>query len=801
MDQRKIGSFIAARRKDNGLTQSQLAEKLGITDKAVSKWETGKSMPDLSLFVPLCDLLQITLNELLSGEFIADENLREKSDQILLEIVTNWLGQDQRKIKTVSGTPTVLKLKNVKKVYETESSSTVAVNDVSFEIAKGSFVGIMGASGSGKTTLLNLIATIDKAASGQIEIDGQDITLLSENDLASFRRDHLGFVFQEYNLLDTLTVYENIALALTIKQVPKETIKRTIVDLAKKLDISDILDKFPYEISGGQRQRCACVRAIAAKPVLILADEPTGALDSRSAKQLLETFVLLSREYDATILMVTHDALSASYCDRILFMQDGEIKIFIDREQEGKQDFFARILDVIAQMAGVFMMYLKLALRNAKRSIFDYLMYIFTMVILTSIICISNCIANWGEMRAGFQTVSLPLLIVIIMTVLANYINTFIVRQRAKEFATYMLLGMEKEKLSLMFLFELSLIGMVCFLLGAVLGAGIYFAYFCVLLQDEGSKLAVGIIAKSILQTFGYFLIVEVLSIISIKRKVYKMQIIRLMQEKRRGRPMRADGKTFWGFMFGISFGSYVLLLSGISFMPKEVMSAAISVIAIPMLLCVFSFYKWVYAFLTSVRLARMNYLYQGSLLYRIAELTTGTGISAGINTVFSSCLIFSTGSFVFGMLLMHKDISVFKQNGQQWMGFLQIGICIIFMTIYFSTLSLLQLIDSKRQRKNIRLLFYMGKKRSELKLLLCTQILVTLFFPMMMFVVVLWTAIPFVNHKVNSVLPLSMHNLMLKTACGFMLCFIVLYLCYFCVTCLISMRISRKAPDRHPIQ
>lgn len=213
MDQKKIGGFIAARRKETGLTQSQLAEMLGITDKAVSKWETGKSMPDLSLFCPLCDLLHITLNELLAGEFIPDENLKEKSNQLLLEVVTSLLGEDRWENQTDSSASSVLKIKNIRKVYETESTVTEAVKDVSFEITKGRFVGIMGASGSGKTTLLNMIATIDKATSGQIEIDGHDIAGLSENDLASFRREHLGFVFQEYNLLDTLTVYENIALA------------------------------------------------------------------------------------------------------------------------------------------------------------------------------------------------------------------------------------------------------------------------------------------------------------------------------------------------------------------------------------------------------------------------------------------------------------------------------------------------------------------------------------------------------------------------------------------------------------
>ena len=251
---------------------------------------------------------------------------------------------DQKKI--------VLRINHVGKVYKTGGVSTAAVHDVSFEMAKGSFVGIMGASGSGKTTLLNLIAAIDRADRGQIEIDGQDISELSENELASFRRDHLGFVFQEYNLLDTLTVYENIALALTIKRMPRERIKRTVADLAERLDISDVLSKFPYEISGGQRQRCACVRAIAANPSLILADEPTGALDSRSAKRLLDTFVMLSQTYGAAVLMVTHDALSASCCDKILFMQDGTIQTSLERGQDGTHEFLIRILDTMAKMTG-----------------------------------------------------------------------------------------------------------------------------------------------------------------------------------------------------------------------------------------------------------------------------------------------------------------------------------------------------------------------------------------------------------------------------------------------------------------
>lgn len=353
MNQNKIGAFISERRKAKGWTQNQLAEKLGITDKAISKWETGRSMPDLSLFIPLCGLLEITLNELFAGECITDENIKEKADEVLMEVITNWLGNDKGKLKAEEITQkNVLEVQNISKIYETESNSVLAVNDVSFQIAQGRFVGIMGASGSGKTTLLNLIATIDKPTNGIIRIGGQNIVDIAEEDTANFRREHLGFVFQEYNLLETLTIYENIALALTVKETPKESIGQIIQSISEKLNISAVLDKFPYEVSGGQRQRCACARAIAVKPDIILADEPTGALDSHAAKQLLSVFVMLCKKYNATILMVTHDVMAASYCDRILFMQDGEIKATLNREQKNKQAFFADILKKIELIEG-----------------------------------------------------------------------------------------------------------------------------------------------------------------------------------------------------------------------------------------------------------------------------------------------------------------------------------------------------------------------------------------------------------------------------------------------------------------
>ena len=215
----------------------------------------------------------------------------------------------------------ILKIDKVEKYYGSRSSLTKAIDNISFEVDKGEFVAIMGASGSGKTTLLNCISTIDRVTSGHIYVDGEDITKLKGNKLNKFRREELGFIFQDFNLLDTLTAYENIALALSIQNVSASDIAKRIDKVAKELDIKDVLKKYPYQMSGGQKQRVASARAIITNPKLVLADEPTGALDSKSAKMLLERFTYLNKELMATILMVTHDAFTASYADRILFIK------------------------------------------------------------------------------------------------------------------------------------------------------------------------------------------------------------------------------------------------------------------------------------------------------------------------------------------------------------------------------------------------------------------------------------------------------------------------------------------------
>ena len=246
----------------------------------------------------------------------------------------------------------ILKLENVKKYYGSNSNITKAVNDLSLKVDEGEFVAIMGASGSGKTTLLNCISTIDEVTSGHIYVGNEDITELKEKELATFRRENLGFIFQDFNLLNTLTIAENISLALIINKEDVNKVDNKVTDIAKKLGISDILNKYPYEVSGGQKQRCACARALINKPKLILADEPTGALDSKSSRMLLETMDEMNEKLNATILMVTHDSFSASFCKRVLFLKDGKIFNEIRRGEKTRKKFFNEILDVLTLLGG-----------------------------------------------------------------------------------------------------------------------------------------------------------------------------------------------------------------------------------------------------------------------------------------------------------------------------------------------------------------------------------------------------------------------------------------------------------------
>ena len=246
----------------------------------------------------------------------------------------------------------LLKLQNVEKYYGNKSSLTKAVDDISFTVDKGEFTAIMGASGSGKTTLLNCISTIDRVTAGNIFLEDTDITKLKGKALNRFRREKLGFIFQDFNLMDTLTAYENIALALSIQKRSAKEIDKLVKNVAEQLGITDVLNKYPYQMSGGQKQRVASARAIVTNPKLVLADEPTGALDSKSAKMLLERFGYLNHEHDATIIMVTHDSFTASYASRVLFIKDGQVFNEINRGGDSRKQFFDKIIDVVTLLGG-----------------------------------------------------------------------------------------------------------------------------------------------------------------------------------------------------------------------------------------------------------------------------------------------------------------------------------------------------------------------------------------------------------------------------------------------------------------
>ena len=250
-----------------------------------------------------------------------------------------------------AGVP-VLEVNHVEKVYGSRNNVTRALADVSFAVDKGEFVGIMGASGSGKSTLLNCVSTIDTVTSGNVVINGADVTRMKHAKLTRFRREQLGFIFQDSNLLDTLTARENIALPLTIARVPaKETLAR-VEQVAQRLDIAGVLDKYPYQMSGGQQQRVAAARALVTDPAIILADEPTGALDSKNARLLLESIETMNRQYQATVLMATHDSFAASYTNRVLFIRDGRIFTELRRGDSPRREFFDRIMEVVAMMGG-----------------------------------------------------------------------------------------------------------------------------------------------------------------------------------------------------------------------------------------------------------------------------------------------------------------------------------------------------------------------------------------------------------------------------------------------------------------
>ena len=247
----------------------------------------------------------------------------------------------------------IVSTKSLTKIFGRKNNLVTGLDNINLDVFEGEFLGVMGPSGAGKTTLLNILATIDSQSSGDVIINDTNISTMNEDELCMFRRNNLGFVFQDYNLLDTLSVKENILLPLAVARMDIDVLENKVTDVSNKLNITNILDKYPLEISGGQKQRVATARALISNPSLILADEPTGALDSKSATDLLEIFKNLTLEDKATILMVTHDAFAASFCTRVVFIKDGKIFTEVVKGNSSRKYFYKKILDVLSALGGV----------------------------------------------------------------------------------------------------------------------------------------------------------------------------------------------------------------------------------------------------------------------------------------------------------------------------------------------------------------------------------------------------------------------------------------------------------------
>lgn len=427
------------------------------------------------------------------------------------------------------------------------------------------------------------------------------------------------------------------------------------------------------------------------------------------------------------------------------------------------------------------MMYFKLSVRNAKRSFTDYLLYIVTVTALSAVMEASDCITVMGE-SAGFQAVSFPLLIAMIQIILIGYINAFMLKQRAKEFANYLLLGMKKENLTNLFLCEMLLIGLFCFFTGTTIGFVLYGFW-----GPGGScprfRLSGALYGKSMLYTLVYFCIVETICALSLKHRLNKLQIRELMHEKNRSQTVKNKGNyKNWGLLFCISFLCLIGSVCGIAFLPEKDIVPLISTIAVPLLISVFAFYQWILGFLYERRKKQAIGLYQKDRLYLTAGITSNVRTAAVTNAVFCMCFLFSAGAFLTGMLMLQPEIRLFPTTIQQWMGGLQIGIYIVFTVIYFSILSLHQIIELRQDAQALRILHYIGKSSRQIKVLVIRQIAMKLLFPMAMALLLFFFCLPLLNLKMILVLPISMRNALFRFAGAFLLCTFFFCLCYFFV-------------------
>lgn len=439
------------------------------------------------------------------------------------------------------------------------------------------------------------------------------------------------------------------------------------------------------------------------------------------------------------------------------------------------------------------MMYFKLSIRNAKRSFANYLLYIVTMTALQTVMEISNCITIAGK-TAGFQAVSFPLLIAFIQIILAGYINVFLLKQRAKEFANYLLLGMKKRHLTDLFLCEILLIGFFCFLAGTAAGFAFY-SFFCFSVSFHGLKIDGFLYGKSLFCTFIYFGFVEMISALFLKYRLHRLQIRELMCEKNRSQNVRnKDNGQSWGILFWGSFVCLIGFVCGIVFLPEKDIVPLISFAAVPLLLSVFAFYQWIPRVLYALRKKQAAGLYQKDRLYITAAMTSNLQTTSITNAVFSICFLFSAASFMTGLLMLQPEIRLFDRRLQQWMGILQMGIYIVFTVIYFSILSLHQLIELKQNAMNIRVLHYLGKGSRQVNMLVVRQIAVKLLFPMLMALLLFFFCVPLLNRKMNEILPGTMHNALFQLTGRFWLCTSGFCLCFFFVIWFMGGRYSKPS-------
>lgn len=436
------------------------------------------------------------------------------------------------------------------------------------------------------------------------------------------------------------------------------------------------------------------------------------------------------------------------------------------------------------------MLYLKLTIRNARRSFVDYLLYIAAMTVLTAVIEVSVCLAIYGD-AVGFQTISLPFLITVIQIILAGYMDTFMLKQRAKEFANYLLLGMEKEKLTHLFLDEVFLIGICCYVAGTTIGFAVY-GFWSLRQPMQDILSGVALYGKSILAAFFCFCLMEMICCLRLKKRLHGLSIKELLYERCRSQRMQqAENHKIWGRVFLFCFVCFLCLICGIVFLPTGRAVYLVSVVVIPLLLSIFTFYQWVFGSLYALRKRKSVSIYQRDRLYIIASRTTNFKSAAVVNTVFCVCLLFSACSFITGRLMLYPVFPGWDQAARQWMGITQISICIVFLVIYFFILSLQQIIEIREGAKNDQIMRYLGKSSRQMARLVRRQITIRLTSPMIMAVMIAICCMPLLNRKLNLLLPNTMRHMLLRSGGEFGVCILVFYLCYFCLVSVMSRRFT----------